>query len=119
MPKKKRELSWPEQVPYFTADDIYLNPDNYWEPDNKPPWDGRGDVQGWFIELFVEKDGWGPWDLKRFQTAVDIFYQCVPSTKKYYCVEEWSDNHTKKEIATALNKTMKKLGYTEYEYIDN
>ena len=102
---------FPTEVPVFVKEDILIDPNNY-EDGNKRT------AVGWLKELFlyeyINKDEFviSADSRKNYQEALDIFRK---ESKIVGSPNDWEDKQTPSKLAKALNKTMRKLGYTEIE----
>lgn len=107
-------MNWPEQVPYFTEEDVHINEKEY-----TVIIDGqiKRCAMGWLKELFVDWEEVGLPSLSLVEEAERVLRQ-VANISKYESIEDWNEHQTHKKIADMLNKTMKNLGYDTIEEID-
>lgn len=106
----------PESVPVFTKEDILISETEYEDTD------GRRTTLGWLKELFlyeyIDEDRFviTADSRKFFREALDIFRkECKMGSS--VSANEWEDKQSPTKLARLLNKTMRKLGYTEIEEI--
>ena len=110
-------MKWPNQVPYFTEDDIHN--EEWGEYDIKKNGVMTRCAMGWLKHLFLDFGQYGPLDTSNLEEA-ELILRRLGKISRYDIVEEWNDRQTLAKIADILNKTMAELGYeiSETDEID-
>lgn len=103
---------YPDSMPVFTKDDIFLSETDYESPD------GSKTTVGWLKSLFLysEPSPGYIWiteeDRKIYKTVLDKFKK-VNKIGVNADLHEWEENTAQKKQAVALNNLRRLLGYTE------
>ena len=104
-------MDWPNQVPYFTEEDVHNIDGEYDIIENGIT---KRCAMGWLKYLFLDFNQFGPLDMKIFKKS-EVIFRNVARIPKGEMIEEWNDRQTRSNIAKTLNKVMVELGYEPEE----